>query len=259
MATLNQQARDQDPPSDVTAIYCHTQYWRQLVSATIRQQTMEPLNVVPLGKKELLPWDAFNTTNFEATLNSGSLGFHRRGDILPISNIPRYLETVAGSNLTLGVDQQAMVGLALATTGRPLGDYLNWQTLSQAYVDAYRLLFARAMVDVLGTDFATSDSAIGQQQDVSEAVVLEAVFVHVVVGLLAVVSLATVALLVLSLIRERKIRTNPSTIASVMALVADNDVLLSDFAELDCCTEEDVRAIISKKRYKLVNDEAGTR
>jgi hypothetical protein len=66
-------------------------------------------------------------------------------------------------------------------------------------------------------------------------------------------------LLVISLSRQRNLRTDPSTIASVMAMVANNQPLLSDFADLDCCTMDDVQKILGEKRYKLINDEGGTR
>jgi hypothetical protein len=225
--------------------------------------------VVPLGDKKPLAWDTFNTTNFEALLNSGTLGIPVRADVLPSVSIPSYQETVGNSNLTLNPSEKAMVGLALASTNRPLEDYLDWRALSKAYADAYRLLFARAMVDVLDINSDMLNEAVGQQrttseaaglqQVTSEAVVLEPVFVHVVVGFLSVVSLATVALLVLSLIRKKNLRTDPNTIASLMSMVSENQALLSDFADLDCCTEEDVEKVLGHKRYKLVNNDAGTR
>jgi hypothetical protein len=196
-------------------------------------------------------------------LNSGYLGVKVRGDVLPATNIPKYFETVAKTNLSLttgiGGLVQPMVGLALATGSRPLEDYLDWRALSQAYTDAYRLLFARAMVDVLAYNIPSSKEAMGRQDITSQAVVLEPLFVHVVVGLLSVVSAATIALLVLSMTRKKNLRTDPSTIASIMALVADNHSLLSDFSDLDCCTMEDMDKLLAQKRYKLVNDDAGTR
>lgn len=205
----------------------------------------------------------FNTTNFEALLNSGTLGVELRGDALPTSSIPTYLETVANTNLSMtdggGASVQPMVGLALATPNRPMEEYLDWRNLKDAYINAYQLLFARAMVDILNTDRPTTKQATGYEEVVSEAVVLEPVFVHIVVGLLGVVSLAAVALLILSLMHRRNLRTDPSTIASVMSLVADNSLLLSDFADLDCCTKEDMDKVLAQKRYKLVNDEAGAR
>jgi hypothetical protein len=255
------QAREQDPPQDVTAIYCQTQYWWQEVSATIDRSTKRPLEVKPIGEKKVLPWNILNTTNFEALLNSGTLGVHVRADVLPTSNIPRYLETVAGTDLSLQSDGivMPMVGLALGTSGLPMEDFLDWKVMSQAYTAAYQLIFARAMVDVLGPSIGPAKYTVGQKQTRSEAVVIEPVFVHIVAGFLGVVSLATIALLVLSLTRKRKLRTDPSTIASIMAIVADNLTLLSDFADLDCCTMEDVEKILAQKRYKLVNDNSGTR
>jgi hypothetical protein len=219
--------------------------------------------VEPIEDKESLPWDIFNTTNFEAMLNSASLGIKVRGDVLPSSQMPTYVETLTNTTLSIiserGELTQPMVGLALGTPNRPMGDYLDWRVMSEAYTDAYRLLFARAMVEVLGPMSTSFELNFGEQRMISEAVVLEPTFVHIVVGILGVVSLATFALLVLSFIRKRDLRTDPNTIASIMALVADNHRLLSDFADLDCCTEEDYNKFLSHKRFKLVNDEVGAR
>jgi hypothetical protein len=254
--------RKEDHPLNVTAIFCRPRYWRQEVHATVDAVTKAPLNVNPLGEKQLLEWNAFNTTFFESVLNSGSLGVEVRGDNMPAKAIPKYFETVAATNLSMSSGAtmlQPMVGLALGTSTRSLEEYLDYKSLARAYADAYRLLFARAMVDVLGSGVHESKQSNGQQLLTTEAVVLEPVFVHIVVGLLSIVSIATIALLVLSLLRRRNLRTDPSTIASVMAIVADNEPLLSDFADLDCCTMEDVQKILGPKRYKLVNDDAGTR
>jgi hypothetical protein len=222
-----------------------------------------PLRWDALDSRKPLPWNAFNTTNFEALLNSGTLGVRVRGDVLPSGNVPSYLESIASTNLSMTASTagivQPMVGLALATPDRPMEEYLDWRVLSTAYVNAYQLLFARAMVDILDSDHPSTKEVVGYEQVISEAVVLEPVFVHIVVGLLAVVSLSAIALLLLSLVHRRNLRTDPSTIASIMALVADNQMLLADFADLDCCTEEDLRKVLAQKRYKLVSDEAGSK
>jgi hypothetical protein len=224
------------------------------------------LKWIALRDRQPLPWDTFNTTNFEAFMNSGSLGVNVRGDALPINRIPSYMDLVAGSEMSLVsgrgyVILQPMVGMALGAGDRPLEEYLDWKALGEAYTKAYRLLFARAMVDILGSEVSAQSTkeTAGQRQITTEAVVLEPVFVHVVVGFLAVVSVATIALLTLTLMLQRNLRTDPSTIASVMAMVANNQPLLADFADLDCCTMEDVQRTIGEKRYKLVDDEAGTR
>ncbi|KAH5582283.1 hypothetical protein HBI24_115040 [Parastagonospora nodorum] len=253
-------ARAQDYPQDVTAIFCRARYWRQEVSATIDTMTSMPLKVVNLAERQPLDWSEFNATYFESVLNSGRLEVNARSDAMPGVTIPKYWDVVARTNLTLSSDLMSMVGLAVGTGTRPLEEYLDWQALSKAYADAYRLLFVRAMVDVLGKgdNFSSSKEVAGQRQVVSEAVLLEPVFVHIVVGFLAVVSISTIALLILTFIRQRNLRTDPSTIASIMSMVADNRALLSDFADLDCCSIEDVQKIIGNKRYKLTNNECGT-
>ena len=209
-----------------------------------------------------LPWNAFNVTNFEALLNSGALGYEVRGDALPSKSIPRYVEMFQGTNLSyaaLGAEMP-MVGMALAAGTRPLEDYLDWQVLGSAYANAYRLLFARAMVDVLGdkNSFQTVEENVGQQTITTEAVSLEPLFVHIVASFLSAISLATIILLALSSKRKWNIRTDPSTMASVMTLVADNQPLLSDIADSDCCTMEDVQECLGMRRFKLLNDSTST-
>jgi hypothetical protein len=43
-----------------------------------------------------------------------------------------------------------------------------------------------------------------------------------------------------------------------MSLVADNQLLLSDLQNMDCCTMEEVEKSLSHKRWKLINDEYQT-
>lgn len=211
-----------------------------------------------LADKQPLEWDVFNRTYFESMLNSGSLGYVVPGDVLPIGGLPKYRDVVSRTNITSS-GMMPMVGFALATTTRPLNDYLDWQILSKAYADAYRLIFARAMVDVLDRNFTSSKEISGTKTVSSQALVLEPIFVHIVVGLLAVVSVATAVLLYLSLSRKRYLHTDPSTLASIMPMVADDQSLLADFADLDCCTLEDVQNAIGQRRYKLEENGAGSR
>jgi hypothetical protein len=216
-----------------------------------------PLKVDPLSDKQPLPRDVFNTTMFERLLSTQLLEHESRGDVLPSRNIPTYQEAIASTNLTLTPAIQPMVGLALATGNRSQDGYLNYESLIEAYTDAYQLLFARAMVDILGND--TSREAKGEQRLETEAVILEPVFVYIVEGFLAVITIATLALLALTLSTKRNLKSDPSTIASVMAIVADNQPLLSDLEDLDCCTMEDMERVLGPKRYRLVSDESGTR
>ncbi|KAF7568719.1 repeatdomain containing protein [Pyrenophora tritici-repentis] len=256
--------REEDPPQDVTAVYCQPRYHQQAVSATVDALTQKPIAVKPMGDVQALATGIFNSSTFETLLTSGSLGNEVRSDILPAKSAPSYVDIIAGSELsqTSGPNGiatvQPMVGLAVAAGNRSLEDYLDWQVLSKSYADAYRLIFARAMVEVLNASSAealnTSDSTFGQQKVTTEAVVLEPVFVYIVEGFLGVVSLCTIALLYLTFTRKRNLCSNPSTIASIMSLVADCQPLLADFQSLDCCTMDEIRDLIGEKRYKLFDD-----
>jgi hypothetical protein len=226
---------------------------------------------VPLEDKQAIRSGLFNSSTFEILLTAASLGTEVRSDNLPAKATPKYLETIAAMDVGLtsgsngGATVQPMVGLALAVGNHSLEDYLDWKILSKSYADAYRLIFARAMVEVLNPSNISDGEAEaprqvnGQQQVVTEAVILEPVFVYIVEGFLGVVSLCTIALLYLSITRSKNLRSNPGTIASVMSLVADSQPLLSDFEKLDCCTIDEMKDFVGQKRYKLVDDGSGTR
>lgn len=243
-------------------MFCRTNYWQQEVSATVNMQTLTPINIEPLAPRLALEWYMFNKTWFETTIYVGSGGHSQHpSEILPGIGMPKFLDTVVETNLTVtnggGTMMVPMVALALGNGAGPLERYKDWRAMSQAYNDAFQVLFARAMVDVLGTDIhEESEETLGQQRITTEAVLLEPVFVHAVTGLLSVVSLATIVLLTLSLMRRKKLRADPSTIASVMALVAESQPLLSNLASLDCSNAEDFESLIGQKRYRLVGDDS---
>lgn len=255
-----------DVPNNVTAVYCQPRYYQQAVSATVDMITQHPIKVTALEDKQPIASGIFNSSTFEILLTSSSLGSEVRSNILPATAIPKYLETMAGMDIGLtsaasgGALVMPMVGLAVAVGNQSLGDYLDWEVLSKSYADAYRLIFARAMVEVLNQPATNSQTRVaskqvtGQQTVTSEALILEPVFVYIVESFLAVVSLCTIALLYLTFTRKKKLRSSPGSIASVMSLTADSQPLLSDFQNLDCCTVEEINKFVGKRRYKLVDN-----
>ncbi|KAH9882358.1 hypothetical protein J1614_000594 [Plenodomus biglobosus] len=252
-------ARASDVPNNVTAIFCEPIFFEQEVNATVDMGTRLPTTITPVGDKKQLSSNLFNTTYFQIQMNGGS-GYEVRGNNLPIKSQPDYLERIAETNVSLLTGPtgagtvQPMVGLSLTVSDRPFEDYLDWKVLSKSYADAYRLMFSRAMVDVLNGGVESAVEVSGRQQYTTQAVVLEPVFTYIVQGFLGVVSIATLALLYLSVTRTRKLYSDPSSIASVMSLVADSDAFLSEFEGLDCCTIEDVYTVIADKRYRLIDD-----
>jgi hypothetical protein len=250
---------ESDLPSNSTNIFCQPWYYEQYVNATIDVATRRPLGYVALDKKKQLTNEMLNTTLLDSRMNGGA-NVKVRGDSLPDINLPSYMDQVAGSELSTydSTKIQPLAALAALIGGPPLEQYLDPKGLRESYEQAYRLLFVSYVVDVLTGDYTKSEGTKGERQLSSEAVVLEPVFTYIVEGLLGVVSLATIALLYLSLTRERNLRSDPNTIASVMSLVADNQLLLTDLQTMDCCTMEEVEKRLSHKRWKLVKDEFQT-
>ncbi|KAF2705868.1 hypothetical protein K504DRAFT_459953 [Pleomassaria siparia CBS 279.74] len=252
--------REEDAPSNTTNIYCQPIYYSQAVNATVDVATKRPLEVVPSGAKVSLAPNLFNTSVLEATMNGAVARVNVRGNTIPTTSLPNYLDHLAETNLSMWDvgTIQPLAAMAALAGDLPLEEYTNPKTLGLSYEKAYRLLFINSMVDVLADNFVESEQVDGQYDRKFEAVVLDQVFTYVVEGLLGVVSLATIALLYLSLTRERNLRADPSTIASVMSLVADNKSLLSDLQDMDCCTMEEVDRTLRNRRWKLVNDATQT-
>jgi hypothetical protein len=252
--------KETDPIRNSTNIYCQPFYYSQEVNATVDVATKRPLDFVALGPKQQLAPGVFNATAMESQLNGAYAVVDVRGSSLPSLSLPKYTDQVASTNLSVfdTSDIQPMAALAALAGDLPFDRYMDSKTLGESYEKAYRLLFVNTMVDVLSNSFAQSKQVDGQRYLSSEAVVLEPVFTYIVEGLLGVVSIATIALLYLSLTRERNLRADPSTIASVMSLVADNQSLLSDLQNMDCCTMEEIEERLRLRRYKLVNDEFET-
>jgi hypothetical protein len=253
--------REEDPPNEVTDMYCWPTHYQQRVNATVDMISLEPLEVHVLGEKQAIPSDVFNTTWLESQINQGTRGKTLRADTLPSSGTPDYQEKLAETNVSLqtgsvGVGRtEPMVGLAISMGNRPLEDFLDYDVLRQSYTDAHKLMFARAMRDILGSVAFESDQAVmGRTREFTEAVVLEPVFVYIVEGLLGAVSLIAIVILYLTVKRTKYLRSDPGTMAAVVALVAENQSLLSDFQNFDCCSTEDMNQSISHKRYKLCSN-----
>jgi hypothetical protein len=191
---------ESDPPNPVTALFCKPAYYEQDVEATVDARTRSPLSVVPLHPKRPLASDIFNKTVFERTVATGERQVKLRDDILPVKGLPRYLQQLYVSDLTPAMlfigELPPMLSMALMTSTHKVEELLDPKLLAEAYQNAYRLLFVRAMTDILKTDFTSSVTmTTGRQSSQEESVILEPIFVFIVVGLLAIVSVSMLALL----------------------------------------------------------------
>lgn len=209
--------KESDPAQNVTAIFCEPTYYSQKVYATVNKNSRRPLRFVSTGPKQPFsdPHSIFNTTWLEMLLNGG-VAFHRqRTDDLPNEKIPGFAEQLAKTNLSYVSDRQPLVGFSTLIHEIPLESFLDREVLARSYEDSYRLLFARAMSDVLKSNFTTRREVKGARMIGTDAVVLEPIFTYIVIGFLGAITLATIVLFYLSAKRTLNLRSDPSTTGSV--------------------------------------------
>jgi hypothetical protein len=196
-ATFTQnKEKKQDPPSNITAIFCRPLYYEQDVEATVDAMTGKPQNISLLSAKRKISAEVFNTTVFEETLASGIRLLQTRQDNLPMSTLPRYLENLYDTDLTPSIASPMMTTVMSVSKDR-LQELLDPEKLARAYEIVYQLFFACAMADILNPNVSmpSSTKSTGSFRTQMEAVVLEPIFTYTVEGLLAVISMAAIALI----------------------------------------------------------------
>ncbi|KAK5137765.1 hypothetical protein LTR08_007337 [Meristemomyces frigidus] len=140
-----------DEVKPVNMLFCAPTYYQQNVTATIRRSDRGIRNYTIAGSKQSLPQYVFDPRRLEWQMNSATQQQAVRGDI-PASTWADQTERLSNLPLSMsgnGAVIPMMAGLAVGAYQRPLEDYLDPDTLRLSYQAAYRLLFARAMVDVL--------------------------------------------------------------------------------------------------------------
>lgn len=186
-------------------------------------------------------------------MNTGK-NYEENRDSLPMLYWPDQLETVSTMPLSLGTQGimlAGMTGMAIGASQQTLEGLLDPEKLRSAYETAYRLIFARSMVEILDQRFSKSNSLGGSTVTVTTAIVVVPVFTYIVQGILGFVSLCSIALIIISIRRKWRLNSDPATIASVMALVADNPVLLEDFAKLDDGSKEGFEKSLKDRKFQL--------
>lgn len=209
--------KESDPAHNVTAIFCEPTYYSQLVNATVQKSSNRPVRIVPLEQKQPLndTHAILNTTVLEMLFSGGYPQTRTRLDELPNHKIPSLAAQLAETNVSFADDREPLVGFSVLMDQVPPEDLLDWKVLARSYADSYRLMFARAMVDVLDDGFNTTKTVTGTRRFETNAVGLEPVFTFIVMGFLGLIALSTTVLLCLSRSRNLSLRSDPSTIGSV--------------------------------------------
>ncbi|KAL5452461.1 hypothetical protein PMIN05_000196 [Paraphaeosphaeria minitans] len=253
--------RASNAPKSITVIFCTPEYYSQQVIATVESAKKRPTKIESIGRKRHVDNSIFNSTWMEQILNGRCTGTYLHGDGLLDTEIPNYMEKITDMNVSWESSPQPMLNLAIIFGQQTeLERYLDWRVLASSYEKAYRLLFLRAMIDVLrAREYSSHDTALGKIVSNTSAVVLEPVLTYIVVGFLGVLTILAAILFYQIVTTQTVLYQDPGTIASLMGLVANNDSLLADLEGLDCCTNEEIGKTIAERTYKLIDRENKTR
>ncbi|OCK82132.1 hypothetical protein K432DRAFT_473357 [Lepidopterella palustris CBS 459.81] len=234
---------------NATALYCEPTYYQQDVKASVILPHKSVQSVIPIGSKLPMPPDMFNASYFESALNSGRYSSSGRGDF-PSAGFPDQRAHLQYMSLDLTYLGSASE-FAIAVSQRPAQDYLDPQVLSASYQAAYRLLLARQMVDVLSSEMDPNMLSQGAHSYVSQAVVIVPAFAYVVEALLIVVVLLTAIFLYTTIMKPRKLTSNPANLSSFMSLVADQPQILDYFKDFDRASEKEMIDALDERKYSL--------
>ncbi|KAF2743243.1 hypothetical protein M011DRAFT_461863 [Sporormia fimetaria CBS 119925] len=241
--------RDEDPPQNATGLFCRSFFYEQEVMATVQAESRAPLTVTPMGPKQAVAEDKLNHRWFLFGMQAGVVP--GRGD-LPLDQFPSQMQRLAN----LPLDSWAgdyFPQFAVGASGPPMEKYLDPEGLRASYETAYRILFSRLMVEVLDQDFNETVEKSGEVAFVTRAVTVVPVFAYIVEGLLGFISLCAIVLMWISRKRQRywKLSSDPSTIASIMSLVAEDEPLLREFSGLDRSNMKDTERFWKNMKFHL--------
>ncbi|KAK4985707.1 hypothetical protein LTR50_005799 [Elasticomyces elasticus] len=262
--------QEKDPPNVPTIIFCTPEYYAQKVYATVARNKLAVISAIPVEDARPVPKEMFNSTNLDWQMNSAMQSALIRGEV-PASRWPDQRERLSSLDISLhvnGAELPIMVGMAIGADPRPLEEYLDHALLGASYEAAYRLLFARAMTDILASNWSHYELVPGQRQYQTETIVVVPVFAYLVEGLLGLVGSLTLGLIILTVRKKHKLVTDPAPITAMMSLVASSRHLLLPFRELDQASAARVDQALKGRKYRLkqtrngshlldISDEAG--
>jgi len=243
-----------DPPPTITGLFCETAYYQQEVVATVLRSDGSIPNAVSLGPRVAMPSDLFNTSTFEEQLSNARQMQNVRG-MLPSTQWPDQIPQLSKFPITVKgslPEMSNVFGLAIgAHPRRDFEEYMDPQTLASSFQAAYRLLFARAMVDVLAADYQNATIMNGTRVYQIEAVRIVQHFAYAIEGLLGIVTLMAFTLLAVTWFNAVNLSTDPDSLSALMRLVNGQASILAHFSQHDQSSWALLKTATSRSTFML--------
>ena len=258
---VKNKVKDTDPPNTPTVIFCEVSYYYQDVNATVYVAGLQVKEATALGPKTPFPENIMDTKVFEQSLSSGVQNYMGVRGPIPIYSWPSSRGTFARANVTQGSSDSSnnVLSYALGADPHPNFDaYLDPVIWGKTWEKAYRLLFARAMVDVLSPAYGTFDAVPGTMQYQTQAVIVVPAFTYVVQAILGVLVLVALALIVLSWSRRYNLNADPAELATVMSTFADSGSSVKSLAALKEQSDDEITSLLEHKKFALTRENGHT-
>jgi len=242
-----------DPSPPITGLFCETAYHQQEVLTTVRRADGKVLEKVELGPRSVIPPELFNTSTFEEQISNARQLNKVRG-ALPTTDWPDQRPQLANLPITIAgslPEMSNIFGLAVGAKPRNLEEYMDAETLTSAFQAAYRLLFARAMVDVLAADYEDFKTINGTRVYQTEAVRVVQRFAYSVEFLLGTVAIMAFTLLAVTWFDIVNLRTDPDSLSALMLLVKGQPGILEHFSQHDQSSWALLQAATSRSTFAL--------
>jgi hypothetical protein len=249
----NRQSADDTPPA-ITGLFCETTYYQQEVMATVRRTDGSIPKVVGLAPRVVVPSELFNTSTFEEQISNARQMQNVRG-ALPSTSWPNQIPQLSKFPITVKgslPEMSNVFGLAIGAYPRAdFEDYMDAKTLAASFQAAYRLLFARAMVDVLAADYQDSKTMNGTRVYHIEAVRIVQHFAYAIEGILGIVALMAFTLLAMTWFNAVNLNSDPDSLSALMRLVKDQPSILAHFSQHDQSSWALLKTATSRSTFTL--------
>jgi len=241
-----------DPPSTVTRLFCETEYYQQNVLATVYRDDGRILEASSIGPRSPLPAELFNTSAFEEQISNAKQQHLVRG-VLPTTSWPDQRPQLSKLPITISSysEMSNIFGLAVGAYPREFEDYMKPETLASSLQAAHRLLFVRAMVDVLAADYQDSKTVNGTRVYRTEVVRVVPRFAYAVEAVLGIVTLMAVILLAVTWFDTINLRTDPDSLSALMLLVKGQLSILEHFSRHDQSSWALLQSATSRSTFAL--------
>lgn len=246
--------------TNATSLYCTSSYFQQNVTAIVSLPLMVPISVRGRGPKLPLPDDLFNASSFEWAMSSGQEQEPVRGPY-PVTGFPEQKTHLQDFPLNLAYLPK-MASIAIGANPLPAEEYLNADQLAQSYRKAYRMLFARRMVDILNQELNMSKVNGGSMPAVSyetQAVVVVPEFIYAATVILAVVAVLGFTLLFHLWMRPNKLNAEPGSIRALMSLTKGSAETVVTLSGLDRSSAKELRTAVADIRFALAGADSSSR